>query len=140
MSAPWAPGRLVPPNLLTEIRAAEAAATATRAVPGVVRLQPGVWGLLRQFVAQAWTQATGKALPDIAGVDADLDANRELLRIDVRIVVSIDYHAAQIGEAVHEAVTAAVAAVTGQPAQVQIHIVEIALEPGRALPAAERGP
>lgn len=133
MSVPWAPGRLVPPNLMTEIRAAEAAATAARAVPGVVRLQPGVWGLLRQLAAEAWTQATGKALPDIAGVDADFGANRELLRIDVRIAVSIDHHAAQVGEAVHEAVTTAVAAVTDKPAQIRVHIVEIDLEPSRKI-------
>jgi uncharacterized alkaline shock family protein YloU len=129
MSTNWAPGSLVPPNLLTEIRVAEAAAKAARAVPGVVRLQPGVWGLLRQFAANTWTQATGKALPDIGGVDADLTADRSQVRIELRIVVSVRFHATTVGEAVHHAVTDAVAAVTDKPAQLQIHIVEIDLEP-----------
>lgn len=132
MTTNWAPGNLVPPNLLTEIRAADAAAKAARAVPGVVRLQPGVWGLLRQFAAQAWTQATGKALPDIGGVDADFSADREQLRIDLRIVVSIHHQAAQVGEAVHAAVAAAATTVTGKPVQVRVHIVEIDLEPDRS--------
>ncbi|MEV6283904.1 hypothetical protein [Kribbella sp. NPDC051770] len=123
MTTPWAPGALVPPNLLVEIRAAEAAASAARAVPGVVRLQPGVWGLLRQFASQAWTQATGKALPDIAGVDADFKAGR--LRIELRIVVSVHHQAAEVGEAV----AAAVAAAIDTPAEVLVHIVEIDLEP-----------
>ncbi|MEV8377707.1 hypothetical protein AB0P21_33520 [Kribbella sp. NPDC056861] len=129
MTTKWAPGSLVPPNLLTEIRVAEAAAKAARAVPGVVRLQPGVWGLLRQFAANTWTQATGKALPDIGGVEADLTADRAEIRIELRIVVSIHYRASAVGEAVHQAVTDAVAAVTDKPAKLQIHIVEIDLEP-----------
>ncbi|QNE16873.1 Asp23/Gls24 family envelope stress response protein [Kribbella qitaiheensis] len=121
-------GSLLPPGLRAEIRAAEGAAGAARAVPGVVRLQPGVWGLLRQFATQAWTQATGKPLPDIGGVDADLTA--EQLRIDLRVVVSIFYRAADVGEAVHDAVMAAVAPMTDRPLQVRVHIVEIDLEPG----------
>ncbi|MEV6413635.1 Asp23/Gls24 family envelope stress response protein [Kribbella sp. NPDC051718] len=129
MTPKWTPGKLIPSGLLTEIRVADAAATAARAVPGVVRLQPGVLGLLRQFAAQAWTQATGKALPDIGGVEVDLTSDREHLRIELRIVVSIHHQSAQVGEAVHQAVTAAVAGITGTPAQIQVHIVEIDLEP-----------
>lgn len=128
----WVPGSLVPANLLTEVRAADVAATAARAVPGVVRLQPGVWGLLRQFAAQAWTQATGKALPDIRGVDADFSVQHELIRVDLRIVVSIHYQAAHVGEAVDHAVAAAVAGVTGTPARIRVHIVDIDFGPGRS--------
>lgn len=132
MTTNWATAHLVPAHLLTEIQAADAAATATRAVPGVVRLQPGVWGLLRQFAAHAWEHATGQALPDIAGVDADFTADRQQLRIDLRIVVSIHHQAAQIGTTVHAAVTAAVATVTDTPAAVRVHIVEIDLEPDKS--------
>jgi hypothetical protein len=138
VTANWTPGRLVPANLVTEIKAADAAANAARAVPGVVRLQPGVLGLLRHFAAQAWTQATGRELPDIAGVDADL--TRGQLRIDVRVVVSVFYQAAEVGAAVQQAVTAALAdlgevdeagEVGDEPARIRVHIVEIDLEPNR---------
>jgi uncharacterized alkaline shock family protein YloU len=130
MTPNWTPGKLLPNGLLTEIRIADAAATAARAVPGVVRLQPGVLGLLRQFAAQAWTQATGKALPDIGGADVDFVHDREHLRIELRVVVSIRHQAAQVGQEVHQAVTAAVAGTTDTPPQVRVHIVEIDLEPG----------
>ncbi len=121
MTTNWVPR---PTNLLTEVRAADAAAQAARAVPGVVRLQPGVLGLLRHFAAQAWTQATGKTLPDIAGVDADLTADG--LHLDLRIVVSVFYQAAEVGDAVHRAVASVVEA-----AQIRVHIVEVELEPVR---------
>jgi hypothetical protein len=127
MTTDWVPGRLVPANLMTEIKAAEAAAVAARAVPGVVRLQPGVRGLLRHFAAQAWTQTTGKALPDLAGVKADLAHGQ--LHIDLRIVVSVFYQAAEVGEAVSRAAALAVAGLTAVPAEVSTHIVEIDLEP-----------
>jgi uncharacterized alkaline shock family protein YloU len=132
MSADWSLGNLVPANLLTEIKAADAAARAARAVPGVVRLQPGIWGLLRHFAVQAWEQATGKSLPDLAGVTADIADHGHQIRIDVRIVVSIHHHAAHVGATVHDAVTAAVATVTDKPAKIRIHIVEIDLEPGNS--------
>lgn len=47
------------PDVLIEIRAAEAAATAARAVPGVVRLQPGLMGLVVQIASEAWERLTG---------------------------------------------------------------------------------
>ncbi|MGY4771250.1 hypothetical protein ACXC9Q_30440 [Kribbella sp. CWNU-51] len=129
MTTDWSPGHLVPATLLTEIKAADAAARAARAVPGVVRLQPGIWGLLRHFATHAWEQATGKALPDLAGVTADIADHGQQIRIDLRIVVSIHHHAAHVGAAVHDTVTAAVATVTDKPARIRIHIVEIDLEP-----------
>jgi hypothetical protein len=127
MTSDWVPGRLIPTNLLIEIKAAEAAAIAARAVPGVVRLQPGVRGLLRHFAAQAWTQATGKALPDLAGVQADL--THDQLQLDLRIVVSIYYQAAEVGQAVTQAATLAVVGLADVPSQVRTHIVEVDLEP-----------
>ncbi|MFI5730005.1 hypothetical protein ACIA49_07810 [Kribbella sp. NPDC051587] len=90
-------------------------------------------GPVRQLAGQAWTQATGKALPDIAGVDVDHVAGRQQLRVDVRIVVSLDHQAAEVGQAVADAVTTAVAGLTETLADIQIHIVEIDLEPHRAV-------
>ncbi|MFC0626179.1 hypothetical protein [Kribbella deserti] len=125
---------LVPPGLLMEVEAADAAARAARAVPGVVRLQPGVWGLLRQFAVRAWEQTTGKVLPDIAGVDARLVEDGTRLRVELRIVVSIHSQAAAVGAAVHEAVTVAAIEAAGKPVEVTVHIVEIDLEPQQARP------
>lgn len=117
----------VPEGVLTEIRAADAAAQAARAVPGVVRLQPGVWGLVRQLAAQAWEQATGHELPDIAGVEADLTCDHEM-RMELRLVLDGGSHAATVGAAVQDAVTAAVPAATGVTVTaVRVHIVEIDL-------------
>lgn len=127
MITDWAPERAV-----TEVRAADAAARAARAVPGVVRLQPGVLGLLGQFAAEAWGQATGEELPDIAGVQADL-TDDAAVRLDLRIVVDGGYRAADVGVAVQDAVVAAVtAAVALRPAAVLVHVVEIDLDADRA--------
>lgn len=102
----------VPEGVLAEIRAADAAARAARAVPGVVLLQPGVWGLLGQLAAQAWERATGLELPDIAGVDADL-TEAHGMRMEVQLVIDGSSHAATVGVAVQDAVAAAVYAEIG---------------------------
>jgi hypothetical protein len=120
-----APGKLVPASVLAEIRYADAVARAVRAVPGVVRLQPGLVGLLRQFAAQAWERATGQPAPDIAGVEIHLSSDGRA-RIDVRIVADVNYRAADVGAAVHHAATHAI---TDRPTTARVHIVDIDLEP-----------
>jgi hypothetical protein len=115
----WAPD-----NLVEEVRAAEAAARAARAVPGVVRLQPGVLGLLGRLAAEAWEQATGMELPDIAGVHAEIGADG--MEVEVRIVVDGGYRAADVGVAVQVAVGAVVPA-----SAVRVHVVEIDLSADR---------
>jgi uncharacterized alkaline shock family protein YloU len=123
MITDWAPEHVV-----TEVRAAEAAARAARAVPGVVRLQPGVLGLLGQFAAEAWEQATGEELPDIGGVHAEL-VDGGAVRLDLRIVVDGGYRAVDVGVAVQDAVTAAVGgAVDLRAHPVLVHVVEIDLD------------
>lgn len=126
MITDWAPE-----GLLVEIRAADAAARAARLVPGVVRLQPGVLGLLGRFAAQAWEQATGEELPDVSGVNADrIDDTR--IRIAVQIVVDGGYHAGAVGAAVRRATAAAVAAeLPGVTGEVAVRIVEIDLSVDR---------
>jgi len=120
----------VPEGVLAEIRAADAAARAARAaraVPGVVRLQPGAWGLLGQLAAQAWERATGLELPDIAGVDADLN-DAHGMRMEVQLVIDGSSHAATVGVAVQDAVAAAVHAEIGVTVTaVRVHIVEVDL-------------
>ncbi|GAA0581984.1 Asp23/Gls24 family envelope stress response protein [Kribbella sandramycini] len=114
-------------DAVAQIGAADAAAQAARSVAGVVRLQPGLKGLIKQFAAQAWTRTTGRDVPDIAGVDVALTE----LQVDaeVRIVVTIDHHAADVGRKVHDAVAAALENTTGRPAVVRVRIVGFELEP-----------
>lgn len=126
MITDWAPE-----NVVTEVRAADAAARAARAVPGVVRMQPGVLGLLGQLAGEAWEQATGEELPDIAGVAADLD-DSGAVTLDLRIVVDGGYRAVDVGAAVQDAVAAAVGAAVSLPVDaVAVHVVEIDLDADR---------
>lgn len=129
MITDWAPD-----DVVVEVRAADAAARAARAVPGVVRLQPGVFGLLAQLAAQAFERATGLAVPDIAGVQADLvprpadrpPAGERPVRIELQIVVDGGYQAAAVGAMVHKAVTESVPVAAGVPvSEVRVHIVEV---------------
>ena len=109
---------------------AEAAASAARGVAGVVRLQPGVMGLLKQLAAQAWERATGRPVPDVAGIDVDLHADGTV-QVDARIVTAADHCAADVGTAVHAAITTALEPLTDQLTRVRVRIVEIDLEPQR---------
>ncbi|WP_379618173.1 hypothetical protein [Pseudonocardia sp. GCM10023141] len=116
-------------DVVVEVRCAEAAAAAARAVPGVARLQPGVVGLLMQFVREGWQRATGLDLPDIAGVQAELEHDgtggaASGVAIDVRVVVRAGFHTAAVAVAVQEAVVAAVPLpVSG----VAVHVVDVEL-------------
>ena len=109
---------------------AEAAATAARSVAGVVRLQPGLVGLLKQFAAQAWERATGRPVPDVAGIDVDLRADGSV-QVSARIVTAAGYRAADVGDAVHAAISKAVDSATGSVSEVRVRIVEIELEAQR---------
>ena len=122
MIVDWAPERVV-----LEVRAAEAAAGAARAVAGVAALQPGLWGLVRRLAADTFERLGGRPLPDIAGVDADLtDAG---LRLDLRIVLAPGHQAVAVGTRVQRAVAAAVPAAVGHPvAAVAVHVVGVQLE------------
>ncbi|GAA3096144.1 putative alkaline shock family protein YloU [Kribbella aluminosa] len=112
------------------VQLAETAAVAARAVAGVVRLQPGLVGLLKQLAAQAWERATGRPVPDIAGIDVDLHADGSV-QVGARIVTAATHRAAEVGAAVHAAISTAVESVTGTAPQVRVRIVEIDLEPQR---------
>lgn len=127
MITDWAPD-----DVVAEVRAADAAAQAARTVPGVARLQPGVLGLLAQLAAQAFEQATGLPLPDIAGVQADLaesPGGGRALQIELQIVVEGGYQAAAVGAMVAHAVTEVVPAVAGVAVgAVRVHIVEVEID------------
>lgn len=117
-----------PEDVVAEIRVADAAARAARAVQGVARLQPGVWGLVRQLAAEAFERATGQDVPDIGGVQAEL-VNDGGVRVELQIVVDGGYQAAAVGRAVQEAVAGSVLAETRQPvSSVRVRIVEVVLD------------
>ncbi|MGZ0145893.1 hypothetical protein ACXJJ3_02380 [Kribbella sp. WER1] len=109
---------------------AEVAAVAARGVAGVVRLQPGLVGLLKQLAAQAWERASGRPVPDIAGIDVEVHPDGRI-QIGARIVTAATHRAADVGAGVHDAISSAIVALTGKEPQVRVRIVEIALEPHR---------
>ncbi|WP_427893372.1 hypothetical protein ACQHIV_10900 [Kribbella sp. GL6] len=126
-------GSFVTPDDAAEVERvelAEVAAAAARSVAGVVRLQPGLVGLLKQLAAQAWERATGRPVPDIAGIDVELRADGRV-EVGARIVTAATHRAAEVGAAVHASISTAVESVTGTAPQVRVRIVEIALEPNR---------
>jgi uncharacterized alkaline shock family protein YloU len=118
------------PDDVERVALAEVAAGAARSVVGVVRLQPGVVGLLKQFAAQAWERASGRPVPDVAGIDVDLHADGQV-EIGARIVTAATHNAAEVGAAVHTAIGQAIEPLTGAIPRVRVRIVEIDLEPQR---------
>lgn len=113
-------------DTITEVRAASAAAHAARATPGVVRLQPGVWGLVRQLTREAWEQATGHAYPDLGGVEVQL--NGDTVAVELTLVTDGRRSAATTAAAVQQAVTDAVPAHTELVVRsVAVHVCQIDL-------------
>lgn len=114
-------------RILDEVRVATAAAEAARAVPGVIRLQPGLVGLVAQIAAETWTRVTGLDMPDYGGVDVDLDPAGGA---NVRITVVTDsrHQAATVAEGIQRAVLAALAERTAPPAAtVVVHVCDITI-------------
>lgn len=111
---------------VTAVRVAAAAAQAARATPGVTRLQPGLWGLVRRFSQEAWERATGQDYPDTGGVEVDLDGDRAL--VELTVVTDGRAQAAAVVRAVQREVDRAVRDATGLRATVvAVHVTEIDL-------------
>lgn len=110
----------------TEVAVAAAAAEAARATPGVVRLQPRIWGLVQQLSLQMWERATGRPYPDTAGVEVDIDD--AVVAVDISLVLHGRSQAAAVADAVQRAVPPAVTAATGLTVSaVTVHITDIDL-------------
>ena len=120
------PGGPVEDPAVTEIRVAATAAAVARAVPGVARLQPGLWGLVHQLGNELWTHATGLARPDTAGVEVTIA--HEVTTIDIAVVADGRRPAAvtagEVQRLVHDAVRAAHDV---RPERIAVHIVDIAV-------------
>lgn len=112
----------------TEVAAAAAAADAARSTPGVVRLQPRLWGLVQQLSREMWERATGTHYPDVAGVEATLDAEGTAVDLDISMVLHSGHNATTVSAAVQGAVRIAVATATGlDVTAVTTHITDIDL-------------
>lgn len=123
-------------EVVARVRVAAAAARAARDTVGVVRLQPGLWGLVRRFSRTVWERVTGEDYPDTGGVEVTLDGARA--RVEITAVTDGRAQAAAVARAVQDAVARAVPAETGLPVDVvAVHITEIDLYglPRRARPA-----
>lgn len=111
-------------DIVTEVRVATATAQAARSTPGVARLQPGLWGLVRQFCQQVWERVTGTPYPDVAGVEVQLYDGSAT--IELTLVTDGGRPAASIVAAVQRAVVKAVTTQTGLAVtSVAVHVCEI---------------
>jgi uncharacterized alkaline shock family protein YloU len=100
------------------------AAHAALGTPGVVRLEPGLAGLLRQ-VTRVGGRLAGTATP-AAGVTVRYDGDIPVIHLDV--VISGERQAAAVGVATQRAVADAVTANTGVPEPVvTVSILDIEL-------------
>jgi uncharacterized alkaline shock family protein YloU len=119
---------LVPERVVLEYRAAEAAAAAARAVPGVAALQPGLLGLVRRLAEDTYERVTGHAVPDTAGVDAEVVDGG--VHLELRIVLDVAHQACAVGAAVQRAVLDAVPPVVGIPVvAARVHVVGVRCGP-----------
>lgn len=111
---------------ILDLRVAAVAAAAARAETGVLRLQPGLWGLLQQLRRELWQRDGGAPCPDLAGVEAQIRDGTTT--IDLTVVSDGRRSAAAVAVGVQRAVSEAVTARLGVPvASVAVHVCEISL-------------
>ncbi|HEX2298613.1 MAG TPA: Asp23/Gls24 family envelope stress response protein [Pseudonocardiaceae bacterium] len=116
-------------DTVADIQIAAVAAATAKSIPGVTRLQPGVWGLVQQLSRELWERITGEPFPDIAGVDAAIldDATATL---DITLATNGHRPATVVVADVQHAVTTAIAARLAIPVSaVAVHVCEISLPP-----------
>ena len=123
-----APDGPAPEGQAPDVLAAAAAAEAARATMGVVRLQPGIWGMVARLTRDMWERATGTPYPDTAGVDVELRG--DTVAVEVAFVLHAHYRATTVVEDVQRAVRTAVTTATGlDVSTVSVRITEIDLSP-----------
>ncbi|MGH3616188.1 MAG: Asp23/Gls24 family envelope stress response protein [Pseudonocardia sp.] len=114
------------PDTILDLQVAALAATVTRAVPGVARLQPGLWGLVQQLSRELWKRVTGEPYPDLAGVEAEIRGRTTA--IDITLVTDGHRPAAEVAADVQHAVTTTVTSHLGiVVTSVAVHVCEINL-------------
>lgn len=112
------------------------AARAAAEVPGVARLEPGLFGLMGSMARSARGRVKGLEPAPTDGVRVAVqpvaDSN-PLVRIEVDVVLTGLDQAAAVACAVQRAVTRAVTAATGQtPAEVWVSIMDMTTVEARA--------
>lgn len=123
-------------RIITEpVIAAIAAHVATR-TPGVVRLEPGVVGVLREMTTIVRRRAGFAVTAPVEGVQVRFDG--DAVRIHLDLVVTADRQAAATAVAAQRAVAEAVTASTGISAPaVSVSILDIDIDIGTRGPVAE---
>ncbi|WP_408608085.1 Asp23/Gls24 family envelope stress response protein [Actinophytocola xanthii] len=107
---------------------AAVAVRAAAAVPGVVRVEPGLVGLVASMVRAARHRVTGLDPAPIEGARVELDrvADGHTVRVEVDVVISGQDQAAAVGRAVQRAVAGAVTEATGLTvAEVGVSIIDV---------------
>lgn len=114
------------PDTILDLHVAAAAATVARAIPGVARLQPRLWGLVQQLSRELWERVTGEPYPDLAGVEAEI--HNSTATIDIRLVTDGRSPAVDVVADVQQAVTTTVAShLNIVVTSVTVHVCEINL-------------
>jgi len=109
---------------------AAVAAEAAVKVPGVLRLQPGLPGLVTGAMRAARERLTGRPLSATEGVHVDVDTAPDgtvtAARLTLDLVISAQDQAAAVAASVRRTVAASVTAATGIPvASVTVTILDI---------------
>lgn len=110
---------------VTAVQVAGLAAEAIRTVPGVAALQPRLHQLPWHWTQRVWTQATGRPLPDTAGVGVRMhdSTHPHGPGVEVEACVVLDGHLQ--AAAVAAAAQLAVADAVRQATALRVHRVEV---------------
>lgn len=116
------------------VQVAGLAADAARAVPGVAALQPRLRHLPRHWTTRVWAQATGRPVPDTAGVTVRLHGSEHPegpgVAIEITLATGGPAPAAAVVAAVQRRVAEAVRGETGLPVhEVAVLVCDIAVAP-----------
>lgn len=113
---------------------AAVAVRAAAAVPGVVRVEPGLVGLVASMVRAARHRIRGLDPAPVEGARVELErlADGHAVRVEVDVVISGQDQAAAVGRAVQRAVAGAVTEATGLTVTaVGVSIIDVVRDLGR---------
>lgn len=115
------------PDTILDLHVATVAAAVARAVPGVARLQPRLWGLIQQLSRELWERVTaGEPYPDLAGVEAEIHGRTAT--IDITLVTDGHRPAVDVVAEVQRTVTTTVAThLDIVVTSVAVHVCEVDL-------------
>jgi uncharacterized alkaline shock family protein YloU len=114
--------------VLSEAVIAAIAVRGTLGVPGVVRTEPGVSGLMYSLVRLARQRSKGLVPAPTEGVRVvvERDSARASMRVEIAVCISGQRKASAVGQAVQLAVARALTEATGlTPTSVSVSILDI---------------